>query len=80
MNAGDKIGHTSCEGGISSGSHLHIARKYNGSWIDADGSIPFTMDGYRAESSGNEYDGFLVKNGESIEAWAYYRPESLVIR
>jgi murein DD-endopeptidase MepM/ murein hydrolase activator NlpD len=80
VKAGDRIGHTSCEGGISSGSHLHIARKYNGQWMNASGPYPFVMDGYQAESSGNEYDGFLRKNGDSIEAWAYYRPESLVIR
>jgi len=78
--AGDKIGHTSCEGGVSSGSHLHIARRYNGIWMNAAGSIPFVMDGYSTEGSENEYDGFLVKNGEYIEAWAYYRPESLVMR
>ncbi len=34
---GDKIGHPSCEGGISTGSHLHIVRKYNGEWVPADG-------------------------------------------
>lgn len=80
VKTGDRIGHTSCEGGISSGSHLHIARKYNGQWMNASGPYPFVLDGYQAESSGNEYDGFLLRNGESIEAWAYYRPESLVMR
>ncbi len=80
VKAGEPIGHASCEGGISSGSHLHIARKYNGVWIPADGSLPFVLDGYRAESSGLAYDGFLVKNGASIEAWGVYRPESLVAR
>ncbi len=34
---GDKIGHPSCEGGKSTGSHLHIVRKYNGEWVPADG-------------------------------------------
>lgn len=80
VKAGDPIGHASCEGGISSGSHLHLARKYNGVWIAADSSIPFVLDGYRAESSGLAYDGFLVKNGAAIEAWGVYRPESLVAR
>ncbi|HMN14876.1 MAG TPA: LysM peptidoglycan-binding domain-containing protein, partial [Bellilinea sp.] len=46
VNAGDKIGHPSCEGGISTGTHVHIARKYNGEWVLADGPIPFTLDGY----------------------------------
>jgi murein DD-endopeptidase MepM/ murein hydrolase activator NlpD len=80
VKAGDLIGHASCEGGVASGAHLHIARRYNGVWVDAAGSIPFTMDGYSTEGMENEYDGFLVKNGEYIEAYAYYRPESLVMR
>jgi murein DD-endopeptidase MepM/ murein hydrolase activator NlpD len=36
--AGDRIGHPSCEGGISNATHLHIARRYNGEWIPADGN------------------------------------------
>lgn len=80
VEKGALIGHASCEGGISSGSHLHIARRYNGEWIDADGDIPFIMDGYQAESSGIAYNGFLERNGAYIEAWDRYRPESLVAR
>jgi murein DD-endopeptidase MepM/ murein hydrolase activator NlpD len=33
VQAGDKIGHPSCEGGVSTGTHMHIARRYNGEWI-----------------------------------------------
>jgi LasA protease len=36
----DKIGHPSCEGGVSTGTHIHIARKYNGEWILAGGVCP----------------------------------------
>ncbi len=80
VEQGEFIGHASCEGGISTGAHLHIARKYNGVWIAADSDLPFVMDGYRARSSGNVYDGFLEMNGAFIEASAVYRPESLVAR
>lgn len=80
LQQGDLIGHASCEGGVSTGAHLHIARKYNGMWIDAEGDFPFVMDGYQAISSGIAYDGFLEKNGVYIEASAVYRPESLVAR
>jgi murein DD-endopeptidase MepM/ murein hydrolase activator NlpD len=31
--AGQRIGHPSCEGGVSTGTHVHIARRYNGEWI-----------------------------------------------
>lgn len=78
LAAGDFVGHPSCEGGISTGTHLHIARKYNGEWINSTGEIPFVMSGFKPQSDGNEYDGYLVGNGVSIEAWAFFSPESLV--
>jgi len=48
LDTDDRIGHPSCEGGSSSGVHVHIARKYNGEWVLADGGLPFTMSGYVA--------------------------------
>jgi LasA protease len=33
VRTGDPIGKPSCEGGFSSATHLHIARKYNGEWV-----------------------------------------------
>ncbi|NDJ77857.1 MAG: M23 family metallopeptidase [Chloroflexi bacterium] len=33
--AGDRLGHPSCAGGFSTGTHLHLARRYNGEWIPA---------------------------------------------
>lgn len=78
LSAGDLVGHPSCEGGVSTGTHLHIARKYNGEWIDSAGEIPFVMSGFESQSEGNEYDGYLVGNGVSIEARAFFNPESLV--
>lgn len=71
----DPIGFPSCEGGFSTGTHLHIARRYNGVWIAADGENPFIMDGWIASSAGIEYDGYLSKNGQTIEAW-YGQAES----
>jgi LasA protease len=69
IQAGDHIGHASCEGGVSEGTHTHIARRYNGVWIAADGSIPMVLDGWVTSGDGIEYDGFLTRNGQSIEAW-----------
>jgi hypothetical protein len=80
VTAGDRIGHPSCEGGVSSGTHLHIARRYNGMWISADGEIPFDLDGWSSTGSGAEYDGFLVKDGLSIEAWNGKREENQIQR
>jgi hypothetical protein len=67
--AGDRIGHPSCEGGMSNGTHLHLARKYNGEWIPADGEFPFDLDGWISSGSGVEYDGFLIRGDQVAEAW-----------
>lgn len=67
VKAGDRIGHPSCEGGFSTGTHLHMARKYNGEWVAADGPIPFALSGWVARGKA-EYDGFMVRGGESKES------------
>ncbi len=59
VKAGDHIGHPSCEGGVYTGTHLHFARRYNGTWIAADGNSPFAMDGWISSGRGTEYDGEL---------------------
>ncbi len=69
VEAGDRIGHPSCEGGYSTGTHLHIARRYNGEWIAADSDIPFVMDDWIPSGYGIEYDGYLIKGGTILEAW-----------
>jgi murein DD-endopeptidase MepM/ murein hydrolase activator NlpD len=61
LHAGDRIGHPSCEGGPATGTHLHIARKYNGEWIAADGPVPFVLDGWRAHAGEQVYKGTLTK-------------------
>ncbi len=70
VKAGDRIGHPSCEGGVSTGSHVHLARRYNGEWISADQGIPFNLDGWISSGAGNEYDGYLTRGDERIEAYA----------
>lgn len=70
LKAGERIGHPSCEGGISTGTHVHLARRYNGEWISADQNIPFNLDGWISIGAGNEYDGFLQSGDMRIEAYA----------
>jgi LysM repeat protein len=67
--AGDHVGHPSCEGGISNATHVHLARKYNGEWIAAGGPLPFNLDGWVASGGSNEYDGYLTRGNQTIEAW-----------
>lgn len=80
VQPGDKIGHPSCEGGVSSGTHLHLARRYNGEWIPADGNLPFTLDGWISQGYGSEYDGILRRDDTSIEAWVGRKPENQIQR
>jgi murein DD-endopeptidase MepM/ murein hydrolase activator NlpD len=67
--AGGIIGHPSCEGGISNATHVHLARKYNGEWIPADGNLPFNLDGWVSSGNGTLYDGYLTRGTTVIEAW-----------
>ena len=69
VKAGERIGHPSCEGGYSSGTHLHLARRYNGVWIAADGDLPFVMDGWVSSGDGIAYNGYMTRNGITVEAW-----------
>lgn len=80
VRAGERIGHPSCEGGFSSGTHVHLARRYNGEWIPADQHIPFVLDGWVSQGTGIEYDGYLVRDGQSIEAWEGNYPENQIQR
>ena len=59
VSTGDRIGHPSCEGGVSNAAHLHLVRKYNGEWISADGPLPFVLGGWVSSGNGIEYDGYL---------------------
>jgi len=70
LKAGERIGHPSCEGGLSSGTHVHLARRYNGEWIPADQELPFNLDGWISSGLGQVYDGYMVKDGQTIEAYA----------
>ena len=65
---GDPLGHPSCEGGFSNGTHVHISRTYNGRWVSADGALPFVMGGWQSQGLGREYDGLLVRDGLTKEA------------
>jgi LasA protease len=78
--AGERVGHPSCEGGFSTGTHVHIARRYNGEWISADQGVPFVLDGWRSSGAGNVYDGALHKNDHTIVAENGHTPENIIQR
>jgi len=70
VNAGDSIGHPSCEGRgvIANGTHVHIARKYNGEWIPAGGTLAFNLEGWIAQDGLKPYLGTLTRGSETITA------------
>jgi LasA protease len=85
LKAGDRIGHPSCTGGYATATHFHLARRYNGEWIPADQpqagiGLPFILDGWVSSGDGIEYDGYLKRDGESIEAWEGFFPENTIYK
>ena len=68
VEAGDRIGHPSCEGGRATGTHVHMARRYNGEWVPADGPLPFTLSGWEARAGVNAYEGWLIRGTDIIYA------------
>lgn len=68
VDRGDRLGNPSCVGGDATGTHLHIARKYNGEWIGAAGPLPFDLSGWVSQSGGASYLGTLVRNGVAVTA------------
>jgi len=73
VSTGDRIGRPSCEGGFSNGTHMHIARRYNGEWIPAycencppgQPRPPFVLDGWTVVGLvGQEYQGYMMKGND----------------
>ena len=68
LHAGDKIGYPSCQGGEVTGTHVHIARKYNGEWMLADGPLAFNLEGWITHAGTVAYQGTLTRNGATVTA------------
>ena len=68
LDVGDPIGHPSCEGGSSTGSNIHIARRYNGEWIPAGGTLAFNLDGWIAHNGDKPYNGTLERFSRTVIA------------
>jgi len=68
VERGDPLGHPSCEGGQATGTHVHIARRYNGEWLPAGGAVPFNLDGWVAEYGAQAYEGTLTRGSLVVPA------------
>ncbi len=73
LQRGQRIGHPSCEGGVSDATHLHFARRYNGEWIPAgSGPVTLVLSGWVAHEDVMPYDGTLTRGDEvriARECW-----------
>ena len=79
VEPGDLLGRPSCDGGRSTGTHVHIARRYNGEWITAGQPIPFVLDGWMADYGDAPYLGTLTKGSQVITASDSGTQDSLII-
>lgn len=68
LNTGDPVGYPSCEGGRATGTHIHIARKYNGEWLPADSSTPFNLNGWIVHNGASPYLGTLTRFSQVVTA------------
>ncbi len=80
LDKDDRLGHASCEGGVSTGTHVHFARKYNGEWILADGPVPFVLSGWTVHAGKNPYEGTLTKGDQTIYADPVGTAKSIIFR
>jgi len=68
LKRGNPIGDASCEGGEATGTHVHIARKYNGEWMPADSVVPFNLEGWIAQNGDAAYYGYLTRGSDVVTA------------
>lgn len=80
VQVGTQIGHPSCERGKNTGTHVHIARKYNGEWLFADARVPFILSGWTVQVGERNYQGTLVKDGQTVSANPGGNASSIIIR
>jgi murein DD-endopeptidase MepM/ murein hydrolase activator NlpD len=80
VETSDLLGHPSCEGGIATGTHVHIARKYNGEWISADGPLSFVLSGWTVHAGSVPYEGTMTKGSDTVTSSIYGAYESRIVR
>lgn len=78
LEAGDPIGHPSCEGGRATGTHVHMARKYNGEWVLADGPLGFSLEGWTVQRGNLAYQGTMTRFSQRVVACECSNAESFI--
>jgi murein DD-endopeptidase MepM/ murein hydrolase activator NlpD len=80
VQVNDRIGHPSCERGKSTGTHVHIARKFDGEWLEASNSVPFVLSGWQVVSGERNYQGTMVKGSKVVTASPVGPSTSIITR
>jgi LasA protease len=80
VETSDLLGHPSCEGGIATGTHVHVARKYNGEWISADGPLPFELSNWIVHAGSAPYYGTMTRGTDTVTSSVYGESESNIVR
>jgi LasA protease len=68
LRRGDPIGYASNEGGVSTGIHVHMARKFNGEWILAAGALPLELSHWTLLAGADAGAWFFLRGGRAIPA------------
>lgn len=80
LEQGQRIGHPSCEGGMATGTHVHVARKFNGEWILAGGPLPFVMDRWETHAAAQAYKGTLSRDNQVVTACTCGTKDTVIVR
>jgi murein DD-endopeptidase MepM/ murein hydrolase activator NlpD len=80
LNVDERIGHPSCEGGTSTGTHVHFARKLNGEWLPADWPLPTVLGGWQVYAGQKNYSGGMKKDGQEVQASPVGPRTSIIVR
>jgi hypothetical protein len=79
VSTGDRLGHPSCEGGRATGTHFHVARRYNGEWIPAAGPLAFRLGNWVAAEGEAPYEGTLTRGTKVVPACTCSTQENQII-
>ena len=56
------------EGGASTGTHIHLARKFNGEWMPAEGLLGYNLEGWTAHNGSQPYLGTMTRGSQTVTA------------
>jgi LysM repeat protein len=80
VDADARLGHPSCEGGKVTGTHMHIARKFNGEWLPAGLPLPMTLGGWVVSLGEKNYTGEMHNGEQTVTASPVGPRTSIVVR